>query len=947
MNEPNPGTEPATDILEAVFTGIDEGARPSHQDLIERFPGREEEVRAALAMVVNYRQWLQSEKSTHRATTVNAILEPGRVLGDFALDRLIGEGGMGQVYRARQISLGGREVALKVLPPAQVAKDPRFVERFRREASLAGKVHHRGIAEVYGSGEAGGLLYFAMRLIVGRTLGKVLEQLAAARRLGGSRHVGREYVHTVVELVADVASSLGVIHEKRLVHRDVKPSNIILEGAVRDELQALTAAPVLVDFGLLRLIDGSGQTGSRTVLGTAAYASPEGQLGREVDPRADVFSLGVVLHDMLALTAPGERGPATAGLPDIREKNPAVDTRLAAILDLALAERKSLRYQDGGAFARELKRYLRGDPIQAMPLTGLGRTWLRARRDPLKAVKIIATGTLTVLAVTAIVFTLSKVYEVHAAATRGKALEQLGDLVGASDATAVVWHAGSWVRLLPGFGDDLERAAGYHSNDPLIPHQIIAGFREDSDSELSDAHTMLRKWLISTDGERGTAPEAWGSLIHSLLTRELNGEYVVDPDERAIRRRLAAETAVYYYAEHPLSPKDLDRCGTPERELGKALLGIARAENEPSRLRVGATSALSGWTSAEMLNQIVPLIEKEPHDVRLVAAYATDRIWWALKASEELDSVTEYSLANWARTMYASFNRYRGENSSYLLSAYERVLRDIAWTFVERSETSSEQAWYSRLEQCGSWGSPSDRSRLGTHLHETEMVFREALAGNPPRPIDHLIRKGKSFSHPSADHIRTLVEEYASPHSPGGSSHALKPELIENPDPTGPMARFFFSGTEPVLSGAAAAARFEDVVLDNQKGIGYLAMPRPLSSSLELSVKIPSKIEIATGELKEVESASVSITHKYALRTFLPGLGRAVIETTVDGNDLVISRLDVPVTNRKNGEAGEHASVEFTVDELTLAGQESITLTIRVVEAISVYRLYAVSVEFH
>jgi len=250
---------------------------------------------------------------------------------------------MGEVYRAHPVDDPYPSVAVKVLAPALVARDPRAIERFHREADLARAVQHHNLAEVLGSGQEGDLLYLSMRLVEGPTLNDVLHGLARRRRNGDEQHVKRAHIDRVVALVRELADGLAHLHARGLVHRDVKPGNVLLEGAVSSGWAALTHHPVLVDYGLLRQVESTDVTSSRTLLGTPAFVSPEARLGREVDARADVFSLGAVLHDMLALTPPGDRKLASAGLSEVRSLNPGVNQRLAAIVSMALEEDRRLR----------------------------------------------------------------------------------------------------------------------------------------------------------------------------------------------------------------------------------------------------------------------------------------------------------------------------------------------------------------------------------------------------------------------------------------------------------------------------------------------------------------------------------------------------------------------------------------------------------------------------
>lgn len=215
------------------------------------------------------------------------MLPSGR-MGHFRLIERIGRGGMGDVYKAYDESLE-RLVAIKVLPP-ELARDEEFVLRFRAEAVAAAKIGHPNIVPVHFIGQEGGLHYFAMQYIEGESLDQRL------------RRLGRLSAAEVLNLTQQCLGALQAAHGHGLVHRDVKPGNILLEAA--------TGRALLVDFGLVRAAGSAQLTVTGTVMGTVDYIAPEQARGQPVDNRADIYSLGVVLYQLLAGRLPFEADSA-------------------------------------------------------------------------------------------------------------------------------------------------------------------------------------------------------------------------------------------------------------------------------------------------------------------------------------------------------------------------------------------------------------------------------------------------------------------------------------------------------------------------------------------------------------------------------------------------------------------------------------------------------------
>ena len=214
----------------------------------------------------------------------------GKTLAHYEITGLLGKGGMGEVFRALDTKLG-REVAIKILPP-EVAKDPERAARFEREARTLASLQHPNVASIYGFAEDGGVPFLAMELVEGEDL---------AQRLAR----GPLPLEDALRIAREIAVGLEAAHDKQIVHRDLKPANIKVDPA---------GAVKILDFGLARAFSGDPSESSEmlnsptitaamtrvgVILGTAAYMSPEQAKGKQVDRRADIWSFGAILHEML------------------------------------------------------------------------------------------------------------------------------------------------------------------------------------------------------------------------------------------------------------------------------------------------------------------------------------------------------------------------------------------------------------------------------------------------------------------------------------------------------------------------------------------------------------------------------------------------------------------------------------------------------------------------
>ena len=266
-------------------------------------------------------------------------LEPGAVVGGYRLTDLIGCGGMGVVFRATQVVLG-RSVALKIIDPV-VSMHEETRLRFIREARIGAAVEHPNVVPVYEVGDDDGLLFISMRYVPGVDLAQQIHR------------DGRVDAPRAVAIIRQVASALDEAHALGLIHRDVKPHNILLTAHGAHEHAYLT------DFGLARHFLDTGLTSTGRSLGTPAYMAPEQVLGRAVDGRCDIYSLGVVLFHALTGTVPFAGDSLHAVLyahvnepaPRPSAINPNVDPAFDAVVARTLSKDPSERYQSAGDLA--------------------------------------------------------------------------------------------------------------------------------------------------------------------------------------------------------------------------------------------------------------------------------------------------------------------------------------------------------------------------------------------------------------------------------------------------------------------------------------------------------------------------------------------------------------------------------------------------------------------
>jgi WD40 repeat protein len=438
MGETPSGSDLFNDLAHEFAERYRRGERPSPSEYVERYPDLAGEIRDLFPALV-----MMERLGGDEPTRVTAAGRPAPIpvpdrLGDYRILREIGRGGMGIVYEAIQESLG-RRVALKVLAPDRFAGGVAMI-RFRREARTAALLHHTNIVPVFGVGEHEGVPYFAMQYIQGRSLDVVLREVAGLRRDtpsragpgGGTGVVTRRFsppageseaeadgpaplstadastagadapaagragtdppapgqarrpsFRDAARMIAQAADALAHAHAHGVVHRDVKPANLLL-----DDDGTLWVS----DFGLAKAEDSEGLTRPGDVVGTLRYLAPERFAGR-TDARSDIYSLGMTLYELLALEPAFRASDRASLMRAILHEEPrrprAVDRRIPRDLETivlkAIAKDPAHRFAGAGEMAAELSRFVEGLPICSRRPSVAERVWRWSRRNPAPA----------------------------------------------------------------------------------------------------------------------------------------------------------------------------------------------------------------------------------------------------------------------------------------------------------------------------------------------------------------------------------------------------------------------------------------------------------------------------------------------------------------------------------------------------------------------------------
>ena len=394
-----PSNPKVLDLLEAI---LDLGKTPEEacRDCPDLLPEVQERWQQFRRLDAELGALFPGIQTAHEDGPIPSLTHPSDLPGvpGYEVEALLGRGGMGVVYKARHLALK-RTVALKML----AVGNPYLAERtrFRAEAEAVARLQHPNIVQIHEIGEADGRPFFALEYVEGGSL---------AERLVGQSLAPDD----AARLVAALAEAMHLAHSRNLVHRDLKPGNVLLVGAAGTPVSQ--CHPKVTDFGLVRQLDAdSGQTCDGMVIGTPSYMAPEQAEGRarSAGPAADVYALGAILYECLTGRPPFQGTTALETLEQVRTREPAapsslnrqVPRDLETICLKCLRKEPERRYSSARELADDLGRFVRGEPVAARPVGRLERGAKWVRRNPtVAALSVVAALALVTGSVVSLLF---------------------------------------------------------------------------------------------------------------------------------------------------------------------------------------------------------------------------------------------------------------------------------------------------------------------------------------------------------------------------------------------------------------------------------------------------------------------------------------------------------------------------------------------------------------
>jgi serine/threonine protein kinase len=449
-------------------------------------------------------------------------------ISDIAIESVIGRGGMGDVFRGRDEKLG-RIVAIKILARGSSQQSD---IRFEREAKALARLDHPNIVSIYSTGRlADGRPWLCMPFIDGRSLKEKID----------NEKINARDAATIVKQVCD---GLAVAHEAGLLHRDVKPANILLD--------LKSGSPRLADFGLARTIDSEALTRIDVVCGTPEYMSPE-QItdANAFDQRSDIYSLGITLYEVLTGTAPF-RGPPIQVLEQHRNSEPippknlrpSIPVDLQNICLMAMAREPNRRYQSATEFSDDLQRFLSGKPVRARETSRLQRLWLWSRRNRALACLAATSIVLLLLLTTGSTIAAWRLNSANQQLTKQKLRAQSAEKLAISDRTAAINALDNLVRSV--YGDLTNDAASIKTREH-VANAAIDGLKSltevEGDRRKDRSVYLAHLHIADLSSIKGDAASAESNYQSAIEIADVIAE--VDSDNMESRMDLARAFAKY------------------------------------------------------------------------------------------------------------------------------------------------------------------------------------------------------------------------------------------------------------------------------------------------------------------------------------------------------------------------------------------------------------------
>ncbi len=659
--------------------------------------------------------------SPARPQSGTSDIELVECIGDYELIQEIARGGMGVVYKARQISLN-RIVALKMIRPGDLSIDAQETQRFRTEAEAAANLDHPNIVPLYEVGTQAGRHYFTMKLMEG---GSLAARIAPLRR----------QPKTFARLLADVAHAVHYAHQRGILHRDLKPANILFDAA---------GVPHVTDFGLAKRLDqdaNAGLTQSGAIMGTLEYMSPEQASGqaKRLTTAADTYSLGVILYELLAGEVPFKGESVLSVLMKVRNDEPAlprsrdraVDRDLETICLKCLDKNPQKRYASAEAFALDLERWLRGEPIQARPTTVARRAIKWARRRPAAAASVALAAAL-VLAVG------GSIWHAHDV-TRNAEIEKLAEQerkAAEHRRKAEEWSAkGSAALAAAVKAGEVKNAAESARQFSAAEDSFRNALFENSANQAARAglrDTALRHFQLALDERNWRQAEEKLSLAKGVeLTQE---EY--DKDSALLA---AKETERAHFIRKRVKELMDDAATLPRKVLHEMAVNelialkdplttdllLAYVDHEKPDCRKLAIGALTWHGDQKAVPKILPWIEEKTAqgaDNPLDMQEAAVRAVCILAADDDMATAERMRARLWDETgffgptslLYANVESYANAYTKRIAPRLENVLR-------QRVTPPS----------CNEWNHLGEIFKMGQDLKQALDCFEHAVKADP------------------------------------------------------------------------------------------------------------------------------------------------------------------------------------------------------------------------